>query len=179
MYVWGLPDTLPAARCRCPWWHVRARPREPALGGCGGAVHGAAAGRALLWGRRRYSGRGLPLTSTARTGVPGSSRGILSQDSGGGIYELHTVPPCGAVVPGWPLLCTGIKGSGAALTLGHPLPLWATVTPGEPQVPDLKAVLTAVLPPVPPNRAVVQLTYTIVQSGHSASAVRDVVYQPR
>lgn len=54
--------------------------------------------------------------------------------------------------------------------LGQPS-CWATpATVGngnswEPQVPDLRAVLTAVLPPGPPNRAVVRPTYTIIPVG--------------
>lgn len=53
---------------------------------------------------------------------------------------------------------------GAALA--GTLPLWATVTPWEPQVPDLKAVLTAVpSSPCAPQLVGVRLTYTIIPVG--------------
>lgn len=108
-----------------------------------------------------------PLTSTARTReLPGySPPWILSQDSGGGafvgfILSLHAA----LLSQDGPSYVLELRA------LGQPS-RWATpATVGncnswEPQVPDLKAVLTAVLPPVPPNRAVVRLTYTIIPVG--------------
>lgn len=133
-------------RGRCPWC-CRRRAR-------------------LLWGRRRYSDRGCP--SNQHSPHEGIAR-ILS--------PLDTLPGWGGAFVGFILSLHAalLSQDGpfyvlALRALGQPS-RWATpATVGncnswEPQVPDLKAVLTAVLPPVPPNRAVVRLTYTIIPVG--------------
>ena len=141
---------------------VVARPGpapEPARGGCGGAVHGAAAaGRALLWDTEGIQTGAAPLTSIARTReLPGCSP-LWPQDGGGALVGFILSLHAALLSQDGPSYVLALRGLATPATVGN-------CNSWEPQVPGLKTVPTAVLSPVPPSRAVVRLTYTITPVG--------------